>query len=72
MKQKERLAEDWFLKNRELNDSGEGTFSMTEAFLAGFESAKKEILDKYFNTPGDHYNKQRTIEPEEIYEIGND
>ncbi len=44
----------------------------SEAFFAGFEAAKKELLDKYFNTPGDHYNKQRTLDPEEIMELGNE
>ncbi len=40
MTQKQQWAEDWVIKNKELNNSGDGVFSMTEVFLAGFEFAK--------------------------------
>lgn len=41
MKLKEKLAEDWWVRNRDLNNKGEGTFSHKEAYLAGFEKAQE-------------------------------
>lgn len=66
MTRKEHLALEYFLSRHHY------PFDVRAIFLEGFEAAKKEILDKYFNTPGDHYNKQRTLDPEEIQELGNE
>ena len=54
MKLLEKIAEDWFIKNQELNACGKGSFSTTDAFKAGFLSAREmaaKILDKYTYLP---------------------
>ncbi len=64
MTEKEKLYRDFRLATMH------ETVTQQDLFSAGFEAAKRRILETYFNTPGDHYNKQRTLEPEEIIEIG--
>lgn len=66
MTRKEHLALEYFLSRYHT------PYDVKAIFLEGFEAAKKELLDKHFNTPGDHCNKQRTLEPEEIQELGNE
>lgn len=46
IKLKEKLARDWWLKNRDLNLQGEGTFSSSEAWIEGFEFGLKLCSDK--------------------------
>lgn len=41
MKLIEKLAEEWFLQNRDLNLRGDGVFSQSEAFIAGFRKARE-------------------------------
>lgn len=53
MTKKEKLVEDWFIRNRELNIKGEGTFSQNEAFLAGFDTARDEIADFIYKLNGE-------------------
>ena len=45
MTELEKLANEWFLKNRDLNEGGEGVFSMEEAFIAGFRKARDMIKE---------------------------
>lgn len=61
MKLIEKLASEWWLQNHDLNDKGEGTFSNTEAFEAGFRKAREmasttissiRVADKYSQPDG--------------------
>jgi hypothetical protein len=42
MKRIEKLAEEWWLENRRLNLTGDGTFSEEGAFLAGYRQALED------------------------------
>jgi hypothetical protein len=63
MKLKEKLAEEWWIKNRDLNLEGEGTFSQSEAFVAGFEKARELALEHF-----DGDNSVLEIGEEEVLE----
>lgn len=41
MKQKQQWAQDWYMENKALNMKGEGLFSSTESWIAGFDFAKR-------------------------------
>lgn len=46
----EQMAEVWFLRNRELNMSGDGVFSPSEAFEAGFRAAQEMAMQVWERT----------------------
>ncbi len=45
----EKMAEDWWVKNRDLNLSGEGVFGDTNGFIAGFKVAQEIALGAWLH-----------------------